>query len=177
MLIQEAVGCGTVHEKRPSAVPDLAEVGDFCPNEACPDAGKADGGNIVKYGTTGKDLQRYRCKTCGKTFSENTGTIFYNKHTLAEEIIETLALVVQGVRVASLYRVKGYKEGTVRNWLSQAAEHAKRVEGVLMEEYEIDRGQLDALWSYVGHKDQEEREEEGEKNRLTTRKGSIGARQ
>ena len=118
-------------------MPDLAEVGDFCPNDACPDAGKADGSNIVKYGTTAKGLQRYRCKTCGKTFSENTGTVFYNKHTPAEEITETLALVAEGVRVASPPRVKGYKEGTIRNWLRQAAEHAKRVEGVLMEEYEI----------------------------------------
>jgi transposase-like protein len=56
---------------------ELAEVGDFCPNENCPDAGKTDEGNIVKYGTTAKGLQRYRCKTCRKTFSENTGTIFY----------------------------------------------------------------------------------------------------
>ena len=56
---------------------DLAEVGDFCPNNSCSDAGKADSGNIIKYGRTAKGLQRYRCKTCGKTFSENTGTIFY----------------------------------------------------------------------------------------------------
>jgi len=58
-------------------MPELAEVGDFCPNDTCPDAGKTDEGNIVKYGTTAKGLQRYRCKICGKTFSENTGTIFY----------------------------------------------------------------------------------------------------
>jgi len=34
-----------------------------------------------------------------------------------------------------------------------------------MREYEIERGQLDALWSYVGHKgqDDEKEAEEGEK--------------
>ncbi len=143
-------------------MPELAEVGDFCPNDTCSDAGKTNEGNIVKYGTTSKGLQRYRCKTCVKTFSENTGTIFYNKHTPAEEIIETLALVAEGSRVASLSRVKGYKEETIRNWLQQAAEHATQVENVLMSEYEIERGQLDALWSYVGCKEQEG--EEGEKS-------------
>ena len=144
---------------------ELAEVGDFCLNDSCPDAGKTDEGNIVKYGTTAKGLQRYRCKTCGKTFSENTGTIFYNKHTEAEEIIETLALIAEGSRVASLSRVKGYKEETIRNWLRQAAEHATEIENVLMSEYQIDRGQLDALWSYVGHKrqDDEQESEEGKK--------------
>jgi transposase-like protein len=141
-------------------MPELAEVGDFCPNDTCSDAGKTDEGNIVKYGTTAKGLQRYRCKTCGKTFSENTGTVFYNKHTPAEEIVETLALVAEGVRVASLSRVKGYKEETIRNWLRQAARHAEQVEDVLMREYEIDRGQLDGLWSYVGRKDDGHKEED-----------------
>jgi len=67
--------------------------------------------------------------------------------------------------VASLSRVKGYKEETIRNWLQQAAEHATQIENVLMREYEIERGQLDALWSYVGHKgqDDEQESEEGEK--------------
>ena len=59
--------------KQPSVMPELAEVGDFCPNDSCSDARKTDEGNVVKYGTTAKGLQRYRCKTCGKTFSENTG--------------------------------------------------------------------------------------------------------
>jgi len=81
--------------------------------------------------------------------------------------------------VASLSRVKGYKEETIRNWLQQAAGHATQVEDVLMSEYEIERGQLDALWSYVGRKERES--EEGKKallttNLLTTRKGSTGDR-
>ena len=133
---------------------NLANVGDFCPNDACSDHGKTDEKNLIKHGTTAKGLQRYRCKTCGKTFSENTGTVFYNKHTPATEIIETLALVAEGLRVASLSRAKGYKEETIRNWLRQAARHSEQVEEVLMSEYEIERGQLDGLWSYVGHKGQ-----------------------
>ena len=153
----------------PEFAPELAEVGDFCPNETCldarkTDAGKTDAGNIVKYGTMPKGLQRYRCKTCGKTFSENTGTIFYNKHTPAKEIIETLALVAEGSRVASLSRVKGYKEETIRNWLQQAAAHATQIENALMSEYEIDRGQIDALWSYVGHKGQDDEEQNDQQN-------------
>ena len=73
--------------------------------------------------------------------------------------------------MASLSRVKGYKEETIRNWLQQAAEHATQVEDVLMGKYEIERGQLDALWSYVGHKEQEA--EEGKKKVLTTNPKSL----
>jgi hypothetical protein len=54
-----------------------------------------------------------------------------------------------------------------------------------MREYEIERGQLDALWSYVGHKEQEAEEEEKRSPLIqkpltsslsTMRKGSTGAR-
>ena len=71
--------------------------------------------------------------------------------------METLALVAEGSRVASLSRAKGYKEETIRNWLRQAAQQAdqiEQIEDVLMGEYEIERGQIDGLWSYVGHKGQ-----------------------
>ena len=113
-------------------------------------------------------------------------------HTPAKEIIETLALVAEGSRASSLSRVKGYKEETIRNWLQQAAEHLERVEDVLMQEYEIDRGQLDGLWSYRAlvlrraqasgtrtekRRIEKSKERRGKKNRLTTRRGSIGVRQ
>ncbi len=140
----------------PIVMSELASVGEFCPNDQCSDAGKTDADNIIRYGTTGNGRQRYRCKTCGKTFSETTGTIFSGKHTPKDEIIETIAFVTEGARVASLSRVKGYKESTIRNWLRQAAEHAEEVEHALMSEYEVDRGQLDGLWSYVGENDKKE---------------------
>ena len=151
----------------PIVMSELASVGEFCPNDQCSDAGKTDADNMIRYGKTGNGRQRYRCKTCGKTFSETTGTIFSGKHTPEDEIIETLAFVAEGVRVASLSRVKGYKESTIRNWLQQAAEHAEEVENALMSEYEIDQGQLDGLWTYVGENDKKENageENAGEEN-------------
>jgi transposase-like protein len=136
-------------------MPDFARVGDFCPDPDCPNhADTASSGGIVKFGKTAAGRQRYRCNGCGKTFSENTGTLFYNKHTPPEEIIEALALIAEGSRISSLARVKGYKEDTILSWLRQAAEHAEAVEDVLMRDYHVARGQLDGLWSYVGNKGQ-----------------------
>jgi hypothetical protein len=50
-----------------------------------------------------------------------------------------------------------------------------KFENVLMREYEIERGQLDALWSYFGHKgqDDEQEAEEGKKALLTTNEEST----
>ena len=134
----------------------FAKTGDFCPNEACPDYGKRQDDqrqqNIIKFGKTRRGVQRYRCNTCKKTFTETTGTIFFRKRTPEREILETLALLAEGNRISSLSRVKGFKEDTILAWLREAAQHAETVEEALMAKFKIKRGQLDALWAYVGNK-------------------------
>lgn len=134
----------------------FAQTGDFCPNQACPDYGKVQDGqtqqNIKKAGRTKTGVQRYECKTCHHSFTATSGTIFYRKRTPAHEILETLALLAEGNRVSSLSRTKGFKEETILSWLGEAAQHAQAVEEVLLAEFKVKRGQLDALWAYVGHK-------------------------
>lgn len=136
-------------------MPEFARVGDFCPNEACADHGKRQGErqeNIVKCGKTKAGRQRYLCHTCGSTFTETKGTLFYRRRTPEDEIIETLAFLAEGSRISSLTRVKGHKEDTILDWLREAAEHAEAIEEELMTRYQIERGQLDSLWAYVGNK-------------------------
>jgi len=133
----------------------FAKPGDFCPDEACPDYGKPQDGqqqNIKKAGKTKKGVQRYQCKTCHVTFTQTIGTIFYRKRTPEHEILETLALLAEGSRISSLSRAKGFKEDTILAWLREAAQHAEQIEEVLMGDFKVKRGQLDALWSYVGNK-------------------------
>lgn len=135
---------------------DFTQVGDFCPNECCADYGKLQKDqpqpNIKQFGKTRQGKQRYQCKTCGKTFSQTTGTIFYRRRTEEQEILETLALVAEGVRISSLSRAKGHKEDTILSWVRQAGEHAEALEEILLRDYRLNRGQLDGLWSYVGNK-------------------------
>src|SRR3990170_7784179 len=128
----------------------FAKPGDLCPNEACPDNGKLQSGqqqNLEKFGRTRKGVQRFRCQTCGRTFTETTGTIFFRKRTPEHEILETLALLAEGSRISSLTRAKGFKEDTILAWLRAAAQHAEQLEEVLMADFQVQRAQLDALWS------------------------------
>jgi len=151
----------------------LANVGDFCPNEECQDYGKLQEKqskrNITKSGCTRNGTQRYRCRTCKQTFTETKGTIFYRRRTAMEEILEVLAFLAEGVRISTLARVKGHKEDTILEWLREAAEHVGQIETLLLANYQLERGQLDAMWSYVGNK--------GEKKitRKRRKAGSFGA--
>lgn len=134
----------------------FAKSGDFCPNEACPDYGKLQEGqtqhNIRKFGRTRAGVQRYQCRTCYRTFTETTGTLFFRKRTPEHEILETLALLAEGSRISSLSRAKGIKEDAILAWLREAAQHAEELEDVLMVDFKVKRGQLDALWGYVRNK-------------------------
>jgi transposase-like protein len=137
-------------------MPQFAKPGDFCPNQACPDYNKLQDGqtrhNIIKAGKTKTGVQRYECLTCGKSFTETTGTLFFRKRTPQHQILETLALLAEGSRISSLTRAKGFKEDTILAWLREAAAHSEDVEEALLKGFRIKRGQLDGLWSYVRNK-------------------------
>lgn len=130
----------------------LVSSSSFCWNQDCPDYGKVNHGNIVKFGRTQKGTQRYRCKTCGQTFVETKGTVFYGRHHALETILECLALLAERNSLAAIHRAKGIKEETVLDWLREAAGHVEAIEAFLLANYRLTRAQLDALWTYVGHK-------------------------
>lgn len=132
--------------------PQLVDVGQFCPNEECEFYQDLAHAKIIKYGTTAKGTQRYQCKHCRKTFVETTGTLFYGKHTPRKDILESLAMLAEGMRISSISRVKGFKEDTILAWLREATAHAAAVEAVLMHQYQVTEAQIDGLWAYVGHK-------------------------
>jgi len=131
---------------------ELVSVGSFCPNPDCADYGITDGNPIIRYGKTKGGRQRFQCQTCKKTFNERKGTVFYQRKTAEKEILECLALLAEGSRISSISRVKGIKEDTILSFLRQAADHAKQVEVILLNDYQISQAQIDGLWTYVGRK-------------------------
>ena len=150
---------------------EFANVGDFCPNQFCRDYDKLQNNqqkrNIKRHGRTKKGVQRYYCKTCQQSFTATKGTIFYRRHTSMDEIVEVLAFLAEGVRISTLVRVKGHKEDTILDRLKQAARHVEAIEAILMANYQLERGQLDAMWSYVGNK--------GEKKTIPKRKQAVSS--
>lgn len=130
----------------------LASVGDFCPNHECVHYGDTEAPVIIRYGKTKDGRQRFQCKTCRQTFNERKGTLFYNRKTAEQDILECLALLAEGTRISSISRAKGIKEDTILSFLREAAHHAAEVEAILLNDYQISQVQIDGLWTYVGRK-------------------------
>ena len=104
-----------------------------------------------KNGKPPKGVQRYQCKTCKKTCGQTKGTLFYRCRHSQETIVEGLAMLGDRQRLAALHRIKGVKEETVGEWVERAAAHVQPFEEHIIRARKLNRVQLDALWSYVGH--------------------------
>src|SRR6266478_5162387 len=82
----------------------------FCPNLQCMARGQVGQGNIVIHGRT---RPRYRCKTCGKTFSAKEGTMFAGLRKPTEVIVMVVTLLAYGCPVQAIVHAFGLDERTV----------------------------------------------------------------
>lgn len=137
---------------KPGKTDELVLPSSFCWNRKCADYGHLDAGNLRKFGFTRKGRQRWQCTTCKKVVAETKGTVFHGKQYDQPTIIECFAMLAERNSLAAIHRVKGIKEETVSAWLAQAAPQMEQIEQVLLRDHKMSRAQLDALWTYVGHK-------------------------
>ena len=124
-----------------------------CPNEECPDYGKRGKGNIVRNRRYGKQrTQLFKCKTCGKSFSENRGTPFFNLRTAKEEVVNALKTLVERGSLRGTARVTGHKKDTIASWQKRAGEHADALREYLLHDLHLDHLEVDELYTFVEKK-------------------------
>src|SRR5438067_8396126 len=109
----------------------------FCPNVECMARGQVGQGNIVSHGRT---RPRYRCKTCGKTFSAKEGTMFAGLRKPTELIVMVVTLLAYGCPVQAIVQAFGLDERTVANWRDRAGAQCENVHQAI-----IEQGQLDLM--------------------------------
>ncbi len=94
----------------------------FCPNLDGMARGKIGEGNIISHG---KKRARYRCKTCGKTFSAQAGTMFEGLRKPKALIVIVVTLLAYGCLIQVIVQAFGLDERTVANWRDRAGKHWK----------------------------------------------------
>jgi transposase-like protein len=107
----------------------------FCPNLACSARGNIGQGNIV---SPGRKRPRYRCKTCGKTFSAKEGTLFAGLRKPTELIVLVVTLLAYGCPVQAIVHAFGLDERTVASWRDRAGKHCETVHQALIETGKLD---------------------------------------
>ena len=107
----------------------------FCPNRACPARGKVGTGNITIHS---QKQRRYRCRGCGKTFSETKGTALYGLKKEASLLVIVLTLLVHGCPVQAIVAAFGLDERTVRAWLVRGGQQGQRVHQAVVQQGQLE---------------------------------------
>jgi transposase-like protein len=102
----------------------------FCSNDACPSRGVQGQGNIIVHDST---QSRYKCKRCGKTFTERKGTVLYRLQTKESVVVLVLALLAYGCPLQAIVRAFDIDERTVARWQKKAGVHCQSVHERLVE--------------------------------------------
>jgi len=126
-----------------------------CPNKSCADYGEIGKGNIVANGTyqaRGRRVHKYICRTCSKSFTSASNTIFHDLRTDEDTVLLALKMILKGMSLRGVADVLNVKLDTVRRWLQKAAEHSEEVNKVLLKEINVDKVELDELWTFVQKK-------------------------
>ncbi|MDI6642278.1 MAG: hypothetical protein QME68_08235 [Elusimicrobiota bacterium] len=150
-------------------IPDLA-----CPNNQCPDYSQLAKGNIVRFGSysvphvisrkeknnrseiTSIQVQRFKCKTCGTTFSKRRNSIFYRCHATDDKILSAISRFAHRRSFPRRYCLKSLADmfdvnpKTARAWFQRMAENWETTAERLRKEYYIGETQLNTtIRSYL----------------------------
>jgi transposase-like protein len=126
-----------------------------CPNVDCKDYGKIGNDNVVgngTYDTNNGVVHKFICRTCSKSFTSNANTILHDLKTDEKTVFMALKMILEGLSLRSTARVLEVKVDTVRRWLYISAEHSEKVNRVLMKDLDVDKVELDELWTFVKKK-------------------------
>jgi transposase-like protein len=120
----------------------------FCHNAACPARGQVGRGNIRIHS---QKERRYRCLSCGQTFSATKDTPLYRLKKSPDLVTVVLTLLCHGCPIQAIVAAFGLDERTVANWQARAGAHCQRVHEHLVEQGQVDVGhvQADELWVKV----------------------------
>jgi transposase-like protein/IS1 family transposase len=107
----------------------------FCPNLTCSARGKIDAGNI---GIHCRKRERYRCRTCGHTFSARRGTMLEGLRKPTELIVIVVTLLAYGCPIQAIVHAYELDERTIASWRDRAGAHCQKVHHALVETGTLD---------------------------------------
>jgi transposase-like protein/IS1 family transposase len=106
-----------------------------------------------KFGKFGvKRIQRYRCKQCGKTFSEEQNKPLGTMLIPMAKAELVLTLLIEGNSLRSIQRITGVHVGTILNLLVLAGEKCERLSDQRIKGVAVQDVEADEMWGFVGMK-------------------------
>src|SRR5260370_29446657 len=97
--------------------------------------GKSGEGNSISHG---KRRARYRCKSCGKTFSGQGGMMFEGLRKPKTLIVIVVTLLAYGCPIQAIVQAFGLDERTVASWRDREGNHCQKVHQAVVQQGHLD---------------------------------------
>jgi IS1 family transposase len=105
----------------------------------------------MKWGKANQ-IQRYRCKQCRKTFSEEQNNPLGDMRIPIEKAELCLQLLLEGNSVRSAVRITGVHQVTILNLLVLVGEKCERLMRERIKGVAVNDVEADEIWGFVGCK-------------------------
>ncbi len=113
-----------------------------------------------RFGKHRNGLQRYRCKHCRKTYTEEHKRPLGEMTVPVEKAVLALQLLIEGTSVRSTERISGLHRDTILRLLVVAGKRCEKLLGRKIRNVPVKDVQCDEIWGYIfkkeGHKTTEE---------------------
>jgi transposase-like protein/IS1 family transposase len=106
-----------------------------------------------KHGKDRKGNQRFRCCTCGETWTEQAAKPLGDMRITMKEACTALSLLLEGMSVRAVARVTGHDPGTICDLVVTVGENCGRLLKSKLVAVEAKDVQLDEIWSFIGCKE------------------------
>ncbi len=118
-----------------------------------------------RFGRHRNGLQRFRCRSCRKTFTEEHEKPLDEMRLAPDRAVTALQLLLEGMSVRSVERVTEIHRDTILKLLVLTGERCQQLMRERIQNLNVTDVQADEIWGYVfkkeGHKWDHEKETEG----------------
>lgn len=105
-----------------------------------------------KHGKDRNGNQRFRCKTCGKSWIEERSKPIGDMRIDLDRAITSLNLLLEGMSVRAVERVTGLKRDTICDLVLIVGQNCEKFLRSAVKDVAVDDVQVDELWAFVGCK-------------------------
>ena len=106
-----------------------------------------------KFGKHRNGLQRFRCRQCSKTFTEERNAPLGRMTTPLEKATQVIELLVEGCSISTVERITGVHHTTILSLLTLVGEKCERFLESRIRAVPVSEVQCDELWGFVGCKE------------------------
>ena len=105
------------------------------------------GNETVKFGKDRHGLQRFKCATCAKTFTEPHAMA--GKHTSMADTVNVLKMLLEGMSIRSCERMTGIHRDTILGLVVEAGESCQRFMEANIVKVPAEVVECDEQWAFV----------------------------